>query len=116
MACGAPSRPLYEPPEPAPLTVDLRGTTWQGQDHVANYRVTFEPDGTMTYGYNNRFNRGGSWKLEGNKLYFEVNKKYREFNGIVNGDILQGDSWNVTGKRWQTNLRRVAVPAMGVNP
>jgi hypothetical protein len=106
LAHTAPAQPRYEPPE-LPTFIDLRGTSWQGQDHVANYRVTFESDGTLTFGYNNKFNRGGSWALDGNKLYFEVNKKYREFKGTVNGSSLQGDSWNVTGKRWQTNLQRV---------
>lgn len=108
-AHAVPARLPYEPHEtPAPL--DLRGTTWQGQDYVANYRITFESDGTLTYGYNKKHNRGGSWILEGNKVYFEVNKKYREFKGTVTGNMLQGDSWNVTGKRWQTLLQRVFEP------
>lgn len=109
IAHAVPARPLYEPPDavrpPAPL--NLRGTTWQGKDHVDNYRVTFEADGTLSYGHGGRTNRGGSWVLEGSSLYWEVNKKYREFRGTVAGDVLQGESWNKTGKRWQTYLKRV---------
>ena len=108
-AQAVPARLPYGPPE-TPPPLDLRGTTWLGQDHVANYRITFESDGTLTYGYNHNFHRGGSWALEGNKVYFEVNKKYREFKGTVTGNMLQGDSWNVAGTRWQTLLQRVPEP------
>src|SRR5437870_808211 len=93
---AAPARPLYEPPEPPKLArLELRGTTWEGQDHVPNYRITFESDGTVTYGYNKKFNRGGSWTFDGANLYFEVNKKFREFKGTVDGRTIKGDSWNV---------------------
>lgn len=103
---AAPARLPLEPKLPPPQ-LELRGTTWQGQDHVPNYRITFESDGTLTYGYNGKANRGGSWTLEGNKLYWEVNKQYREFRGTVVGNVIQGDSWNKTGKRWQTHLNQV---------
>lgn len=107
LAEAVPVRRLYEPESPKNETVSLVGTTWVGQDFSANYRITFESDGTMTYGANHAKNRGGSWKLVGHTLYFEMNKKYREFEGTVSGDILQGNSWNITGKRWQTFLQRV---------
>ena len=107
MAEAVPARRLYEPELPKEEVLELAGTTWVGKDFVANYRITFERDGTMTYGANNAKNRGGSWKLVGHTLYFEMNKKYREFQGTVSGNVLQGDSWNVTGKRWQTFLQRV---------
>ncbi len=100
---------MYAPPEPPtpPARVELKGTTWEVQDFVPNYRITFETDGTVTHGYNKRATRGGSWTFDGRNLYFEVNKKYREFKGIVDGNTIKGDSWNVKGKRWQTLLQRV---------
>jgi hypothetical protein len=112
VAHAVPARPLYVPPSIAPIPptqyADLRGTTWLGKDFVDDYRITFESDGTVTHGYNGKSRRGGSWTQHGNAIYFEVNKKYREFKGSVQGDTLQGDSWNVTGKRWQTRLRRIS--------
>jgi hypothetical protein len=104
---AAPARLPYEPPPPPPAVVDLRGTSWEGKDHVEGYRVTFEPDGTLTYGYNKMSHRGGSWQQSGNNLYWEVNQQYREFKGSVAGNVLQGESWNKAGKRWQTFLMRV---------
>src|SRR5437899_8440724 len=71
---AAPDRRPLEPDVPkAPPPLELRGTTWQGQDHVANYRVTFEHDGTLSYGYGGKQNRGGSWTLQGRQVYWEVN-------------------------------------------
>jgi hypothetical protein len=109
MTHAAPERPRYEPPD-APKEAPrfkLDETTWEGQDFVPNYRITFHADGTVTHGYNQRANRGGSWTFDGTNLYFEVNKKYREFKGTVVGDTIKGNSWNVKGKRWDTNLKRV---------
>src|SRR5262245_7541867 len=84
LAQAAPNRPRYEPPDapkPAPR-FDLRGTTWQGQDHTPNHRITFHADGTLTYGINDKkYQKGSSWTFDGKNLYFEVNEKYREFKG-----------------------------------
>lgn len=95
------------PKAPTPPKLDLRGTKWLGKDFVDNYHVTFESDGTLTYGYNKGSSRGGSWTFDGLNLYWEVNNKYREFKGTVTGGVLVGDSWNKTGKRWQTHMNRV---------
>lgn len=100
---------LPELPE-RPLALDLRGTSWQGSDHVEGYRVTIEPDGTVTYGYREKSTRGGSWVQEGNHVYWEVNKKFRETRATIVGDVLRGESWNKAGKRWTTNLQRVSAP------
>ena len=45
-------------------------------------------------------------------MYFEINNGYREFRGAVNleGNVIQGDSWNKAGKRWQTVLRPFTGP------
>lgn len=112
IAHALPARPLYvpEPPLKAPseFFLDIRGTSWVGQDFVPNYQMTFKADGTLSYGYKGKLNHGGSWIQQGNSVYFEINKKYREFKGSVDADTLQGESWNVTGKRWQTHLRRAS--------
>src|SRR5713226_4524319 len=84
---AVPARLPYEPPPPAPepVTPDLRGTTWTGwNDGVkADWVVLFEPDGTLNYTYGNTTYRNGTWKLEGNYLYYESNQKYAEFRGVL---------------------------------
>jgi hypothetical protein len=105
---AAPDRKPHGPELPKRVQpLDLRGTKWMGKDHVDNYHVTFEADGTLTYGYNKGSSRGGSWSLIGNQLYWEVNKQYRETKATVNGDTIQGESWNKVGRKWQTLLQRV---------
>jgi hypothetical protein len=107
VAQGVPARPRYEPIEPpsrAPLA--LAGTHWFGKCYVDNFWIIFEPNGTITNGYNmNKWNNG-TWKLEGNNLYFEMNNKYLQFRGTVTGNIIHGKAWNVNGSRWQTRFSK----------
>jgi hypothetical protein len=88
-------------------TPDLTGTTWEGQDGQYFTRFVFEPGGVLFYSYKNGTFRSGSWKVEGNALYFEMNQRFREFKGTVQGDTITGDSWNQPGMRWQTTIRKV---------
>ena len=30
------------------------------------------------------------------------------FRGTIQGNVIRGESWNVTGKRWQTHLQRTS--------
>ncbi len=94
-ADAAPSRPLYvppEPPSPAPL-VDLQGSTWGGTTfNRASIVVTFQKDGRLIY----HPDRGvpGSWSVEENRVYFEINNKASEHRGIITGDVIEGTSTN----------------------
>ena len=116
VAWAVPARLPYEPPPasvlPAPVAIDLRGTHWTGWcDGIkANWTVYFEPSGALTYSYNGATYRHGSWTLHGNRLYFEMNRKYRECVCIANNHALVGESWNVTGLRWKTLLHPYAPP------
>jgi hypothetical protein len=112
VAHAIPARLPYEPPPPQPLTIDLRGTTWSGYNDAvkANWTVLFEPDGNFSYSYGGASYRIGTWKVEGNSLYYETNKKYAEFQGVIVGNTIQGQGWNVAGLRWQILLNRGALP------
>ena len=105
VAGAVPARPLYEPPEPPKIAApDLRDTAWQGIE-APDRNIYFHSDGQLSY---TRGQAGfGTWRLEGNVVYFEFNKCYREFRGVFQGDVIQGDSWNIAGKRWMTTLKRV---------
>lgn len=37
-----------------------------------------------------------------------MNNRYCEFEGKLVGDAIEGESHNVTGKRWATRMTRVA--------
>src|SRR5687768_16216184 len=89
--------------------VEMAGTVWEGPDGSYAYkRMVFEPDGTLSYSHKGGNFRSGTWRMEGNTVYFQVNKQYREFRGTVTGNILTGESWNKAGKRWKTEMQRAA--------
>jgi hypothetical protein len=105
-ADAVPARQAHAPPAPSKkAALDLRGTVWDGAPIHEDRMIVFEPDGGLTYGLGK--NRGGSWRLEGNTVYFELNNAFRMFRGTVQGNFIQGESWNVVGTHWQTRLLRV---------
>lgn len=85
---------------------NIVGTTWSGQDGEYQTTFRFEADGKLNYGYKNGHFDNGTWKQTGNTIYFEMNDKYREFKGTFEGDKIEGDSWNVAGKKWTTSITR----------
>lgn len=108
-AHAVPARPLYEPPEhpkPPPPFV-FAGTHWFGKCYADNFWIVFETNGTLTYGYDTHTFKNGTWKLEEHNLYFEMNNKYLEFRGVMCGDVIHGESWNVAGGRWTTHFSRM---------
>ena len=108
VAHAIPARTPLEPPGAEIERYDFRGTTWEGKTYEGwAMTLVFEPDGVLTFSYQGSISsKTASWKSEANTLYFETNNKYCEFRGIVNGNVLQGESWNVTGLRWKTLLTR----------
>lgn len=105
---AAPARLPYQPEPPAPEIIDLKGTVWSGfNDGVkADWVVVFEPGGVLQYSYRGTTYRNGTWKQEGDRLYYEANQKYCECTCTITGDTIKGDSWNRAGQRWQILLHR----------
>ncbi len=104
--------PARSPYDPAALKhadpFELGGSSWFGSDiESGDWEITFEKDGRITYSYNGRTFKNGSWQWQGNTLYFETNKKYYEFRGAFQGNLIDGESWNVQGIRWHTSMYRV---------
>lgn len=84
----------------------LEGTTWSGLDNSDSKTFRFERGGILSYVAGGQDYRNGTWKQTGNVIYFETNKQYREFRGTMQGDLIEGDSWNVQGMKWKTSIRR----------
>jgi hypothetical protein len=109
VAQAVPARPRYEPPDPpkAPPPLSLSGTTWLGRLYAENEQVTFNADGTLTYGHGKGGGTSpGVWRLTGNQLYFEINK-WSEYQTTITGDIIHGNGWNKSGQICQPLLKRV---------
>lgn len=101
--------PVPERRAPQEERVELSGTTWEGPDGPLDVvRFVFEANGVLSYTYKSGAQfRNGTWKADGSTLTFEVNQKYRQFQGTIQGDAIAGDSWNRAGEKWKTNLRRI---------
>jgi hypothetical protein len=85
----------------------LEGTVWAGTDSSAGITTFhFEKGGALVYSHSGKTYRNATWKQDGSQLYFEMNQKFRECKATVNGDSIEGNSWNVKGKMWQTSLKK----------
>ncbi|MSQ93413.1 MAG: hypothetical protein EXR98_02530 [Gemmataceae bacterium] len=116
IAQAIPARLPYEPPDPPKppqAFIELRDTAWAGIE-PADRNIFFHSNGGLSYGIAQK--PFGTWKQEGNTVYFEFNKRYREFRGTIEGNTIRGESWNTAGKRWQTRLHRPSVPPLGPLP
>ncbi len=101
--------------DPANRTVvaqSVEGTEWSmSGEGPQKWEITyrFEPGGVLFCKYSGQEHRNGTWKQDGDELYFENNKGYRQCRAIIRGDRIDGESWNVKGLRWKTEL----TPATG---
>jgi hypothetical protein len=90
-----------------PTAPPLAGTSWAGKTAEGwDMKIDFAADGKMTVSYNGSSYNRASWRQEGEKIYYEMNDRYCEFEGKFAGDAIDGETHNVVGKRWTTNLTR----------
>lgn len=94
-------------PKP-PKATPLAGTTWVGNTAEGwEMTIEFVADGSMNVSYKQtKFNKA-SWTQKDDTIYWEMNEKYCEFNGKMTGNTIEGESFNVAGKKWTTKLTRV---------
>jgi len=85
----------------------LAGTSWAGKTAEGwDMTIDFAADGKMTVSYNGSSYAKASWSQEGDKVYYEMNDRYCEFNGKFVGDAIEGDTHNIRGRTWATKLTR----------
>lgn len=89
--------------------VTLAGTKWSGRDSDGDlWEIEFTSDGHLQQITNRRGPASsGTWKLEDDAIYIEVNNRYAEYKGIVRGNIMEGTAANANGHKWRWNLRRM---------
>ena len=91
-----------------PTAPPLAGTSWAGKTAEGwDMTIDFAADGKMTVSYNgSSYNRAG-WKQDGDRVYYEMNDRYCEFEGKFVGGAIEGETHNVRGRRWPTTLTRI---------
>ena len=102
---------LWAAPALKPIKPDypkLAGTKWLGKTFEGQEMVLeFLPEGGMKVTYGGSSFTTASWKQTEDKIYWEMNNKYCEFDGKVVGDTIDGKSHNVTKKEWITTMKRL---------
>jgi len=76
----------------------ITGTIWAGTDSDGDYyEYHFKTNGALHYKSPTGFWKNGTWKQEENEIYMETNNKYTERQGIISGNRMEGQAWNVKG-------------------
>ena len=105
-AAPVPAAPRLKPEKPT--APPLAGTSWLGKTAEGwDMTIDFAAGGTMTVSYNKTSFNKASWRQDGDKVYFEMNDRYCEFDGKFVGDAIEGQSHNVAGRKWETRLTRI---------
>lgn len=94
------------PKDFTPKQDPIAGTTWRGDGICGPTVYTFEKDGRLTYSYGASCWRNGTWKLEGDKLTWEMNQRYAEFEGTVKDGVVTGAAKNVAGGNWSLTFKK----------
>ncbi|NQT15803.1 MAG: SUMF1/EgtB/PvdO family nonheme iron enzyme, partial [Planctomycetes bacterium] len=114
----APEEPEPEPPATTVRTRNPRNsdsskvpsvakTMWAGTDSDGDYyEYHFKKGGALHYKSPSGFHDNGTWKQDGISIYCEMNNKYSERRGSIRGERIEGDAWNVKGKRWTWSVEK----------
>jgi hypothetical protein len=98
----------------------IEGTTWRGIDNGRETEVTFLPNGVATFSYHNgtsiMTNGNVKWSQNGNRVYWEINNKFVEKNGEINGDSFKGGAKNIKGLDWAFIYKLTPPNAAPFNP
>ena len=90
---------------------NLEGTIWSGSDSGGKSCVfEFLPDGVLKYTTETGTFTDGSWKQEGKLVYFEMNNKYTEGEGVISDNLMTGNGWNQAGYKWTWTTSKTSAP------
>lgn len=87
----------------------LTGTTWSGTDSDGDaYTFTFEPNGRLRYTSpsGSYFQPQDTWSQSGNRVTMKMNDGYAVYEGVISGNVIDGKSTNVTGKKWTWRISK----------
>jgi hypothetical protein len=95
-------------PDEKPKVRSLIGTKWTGNSYEGREIVLeFLDDGNVNVTYNGARIENAGWKQDGNKVWFQLNKNYCEFDGLLKGDRIEGRCHNIANTQWDVTLTPV---------
>lgn len=100
---------LATPPE----TPSLADSTWRvTTSHGRELILKFLKNGVLEYTSPAGNFQNATWSQQGDKVTFEMNKKYAEWTGTLKGDEIEGTGTNINGDQWTWKAKRLlAAPA-----
>jgi hypothetical protein len=97
-------------PDPSKLpgaereAASLEGQTWQFVNQKGEIRTcTFFEDGSINFN-----GSPGQWLQHGAAMTLNVNERYVDYIGVIDGDTMSGSSKNVTGYSWEWTSKRLS--------
>ncbi|MGD0292343.1 MAG: hypothetical protein ABSB30_00665 [Terracidiphilus sp.] len=106
----------FAPSARAQSVINVTGTLWVGTDSDGDYyEYAFQADGALYYKSPSGFHINGTWKQHGNSIYMETNNKYSEYQGRISGTHMEGNAWNVKGRKWTWVADKQNLPASAIN-
>jgi hypothetical protein len=107
----APAHPS-SPSEDQEVRWDVEGTVWTGMDSDGDrYTFRFLPGGILNYTSPSGTFQNGTWRQRHDIVYVEMNGRYAEYTGRLQGDRIHGEAHNVRGKRWTWHVRHAGTVA-----
>jgi len=80
---------------------------WAGLDSQGHYyEYYFQKDGSLHYRSPTGFWKNGTWKQNGADIYMETNKRYSERKGVIKGNAMEGNAWNIKGLKWTWTAKK----------
>jgi hypothetical protein len=91
-----------------PATPSLADSTWRvTTSHGRELVLKFLKTGVLEYTSPAGTFQNATWSQQGDKVTFEMNKKYAEWTGTLKGDEIEGTGANINGDQWTWKARRV---------
>ncbi len=102
-----------EQQSPSKVQIMLESTTWTGNDSEGDqYEFTFLKGGQIRYTVQipgeeavTYEDLGDVWAQNG-AIVIILLSDYSTYLGTINGEFMNGKSWNVVGKRWTWELKK----------
>jgi hypothetical protein len=89
------------------VAIDIEGTVWSGVDSMGDaYTFRYLKGGVLNYTSPTGTYQNGTWKQHEGKVYMEMNGRYAEYRGVLQGESIVGEAGNRAGLHWGWRVKQ----------